>query len=135
MKIDIIIAYIQGYDFGHEKVFVPPITGIHLAGLTPKKHQVRVFNQQVDKIDFETDADVIAISFFSGFAPSAYKLAKEFKNKGKIVIAGGPHVTYSVDEALQYFDSVVTGEAESVWLTLLNDIETGNLQAIYKGEP
>lgn len=36
MKIDIIIAYLKRYEFGHEKDFVPPITGIHLAALTPK---------------------------------------------------------------------------------------------------
>jgi hypothetical protein len=47
MKIDIIIAYLQRYEFGHEKDFVPPITGIHLAALTPAKHQVRVIHQQV----------------------------------------------------------------------------------------
>ncbi|AEE51764.1 hypothetical protein [Haliscomenobacter hydrossis] len=33
MKIDIIIAYLQRYEFGHEKDFVPPITGIHLVAL------------------------------------------------------------------------------------------------------
>lgn len=42
MKIDIIIAYICRYEFGHERDFVPPITGIHLVAITPSKHQVRV---------------------------------------------------------------------------------------------
>lgn len=28
MKIDFIIAYVQRYEFGHERDFVPPITGI-----------------------------------------------------------------------------------------------------------
>jgi hypothetical protein len=36
MKIDVIVAYIPRYRFGHEKDFVPPITGIHLASLTPE---------------------------------------------------------------------------------------------------
>ena len=88
MKIDIIIAYLKRYEFGHEKDFVPPITGIHLAGLTPREHTVRVFHQEVDKIDFDTDADLIAISFFSGFAPSAFKLSSIFRQKGKTVVAG-----------------------------------------------
>ncbi|HMI60440.1 MAG TPA: hypothetical protein VK518_06020 [Puia sp.] len=35
MTIDIIIAYVKRYEFGHEKDFVPPITGIHLAARTP----------------------------------------------------------------------------------------------------
>ena len=135
MKIDIIIAYVQRYEFGHERDFVPPITGIHLAAITPAAHEVRVFHQQVDKIDVDTDAQVIAISFFSGFAMAAYTLAVEFKKRGKIVIAGGPHVTYCQEEALAYVDAIVTGEAENVWTQLLQDIELGQLKAVYTGTP
>jgi radical SAM superfamily enzyme YgiQ (UPF0313 family) len=134
MKIDIIIAYLRRYEYGHEKDFVPPITGIHLAALTPKEHTVRVFHQQVDAIEYETDADLIAISFFSGFAPAAFKLAAIFKEKGKTVIAGGPHVTFNIDESLLHFDAIVTGEAESVWHNLLSDFQNNQLQQIYQGE-
>lgn len=135
MKIDIIIAYVQRYEFGHERDFVPPITGIHLAAITPAPHQVRIFHQQIDKIPLNSDADVIAISFFSGFALAAYKLAVEFRSRGKMVIAGGPHVTYCQEEALTYFDAIVTGEAENVWLELLQDIELNQLKQVYKGTP
>ena len=135
MKIDIIIAYMQRYEFGHEKDFVPPITGIHLAAITPKEYEVRVIHQQVEQIDHETDADLIAISFFSGFAPAAFQSAYEFRKRKKTVIAGGPHVTYNIEESLQYFDAIVTGEAESVWSDLLRDFENGSLKRIYKGSP
>src|SRR5215216_1656564 len=121
MKIDFIIAYVQRYEFGHERDFVPPITGIHLAAITPAQHEVRVFHQQVDKIDLNTDADLVAISFFSGFAMSAYNLAVEFRKRGKTLVAGGPHVTYCQEEALTYFDAIITGEAESSWPKLLED--------------
>jgi radical SAM superfamily enzyme YgiQ (UPF0313 family) len=135
MKIDIIIAYMQRYEWGHEKDFVPPITGIHLAALTPKEHTVRVFHQQVEPIVFDTDADLVAISFFSGFAPAAFHLANEFRKRGKTVIAGGPHVTYNIEESLTYFDAIVTGEAESVWELVLLDCSAGRLKTVYKGEP
>lgn len=135
MKIDIIIAYLQRYEFGHERDFVPPITGIHLAAITPSRHQVRVFHQQVDRIDMDTDADLIAISFFSGFATSAYALADAFRKKGKTLVAGGPHVTYCQEEALDYFDAIVTGEAENSWPLLLEDLERGALKQVYKGTP
>ncbi len=134
MKIDIIISYINRYKFGHEKDFVPPITGIHLAALTPKEHTVRVFHQQVDEINFNTDAGLIAISFFSGFAPAAFKLAAKFREKGKTVIAGGPHVTFNIEESLNHFDAIVTGEAESVWNKILKDFQNGELKQIYNGE-
>jgi radical SAM superfamily enzyme YgiQ (UPF0313 family) len=135
MKIDIIIAYMQRYEFGHEKDFVPPITGIHLAAITPKQYEVRVIHQQVEQIDYETDADLVAISFFSGFAPAAFQLAYEFRKRNKTLIAGGPHVTYNIEESLQYFDAIVTGEAESVWKDLLRDFNEGSLKRIYKGSP
>ncbi|HEX6332677.1 MAG TPA: radical SAM protein [Flavisolibacter sp.] len=135
MKIDIIIAYVQRYEFGHERDFVPPITGIHLAAITPPGHDVRVLHQQVDQIDMSTDADVIAISFFSGFALAAYDLAVEFRKKGKMVVGGGPHVTFCQEEALQYFDAVVTGEAENVWAQMLEDITHQKLQKVYAGTP
>jgi hypothetical protein len=35
MKIDIVVVYINRYRRGHEINFVPPITGIYLAALTP----------------------------------------------------------------------------------------------------
>ena len=113
MTIDIIIAYLKRYEFGHEKDFVPPITGIHLAAITPKEHTVRVFHQQVDRIDLDSKADLIALSFFSGFAPSAFDLAREFKKRGRTVVAGGPHVTFNIEESLGHFDAIVTGEAET----------------------
>jgi radical SAM superfamily enzyme YgiQ (UPF0313 family) len=134
MKIEIIIVYIQRYDRGHEVHFVPPITGIHLAAITPSKYQVRVIHQQVESINLDSDGDLIALSFFSGFAPEAYQLATEFRRRGKKVIAGGPHATFSADETLLFFDSVVIGEAESVWCSVLADADRGQLKDRYYGK-
>jgi radical SAM superfamily enzyme YgiQ (UPF0313 family) len=134
MKIDIIVVYMQRYRKGHEIDFVPPITGIHLAAITPPEYEVRVIHQQVDQIPYDTDADLIALSFFSGFAPEAYRLARIFKMRGKTVVAGGPHATFWPEEALRYCDSVVIGEAETVWSELLVDAESGDLKTKYIGQ-
>ncbi|WP_370459002.1 radical SAM protein [Aggregicoccus sp. 17bor-14] len=135
MKIDIVVVYVQRYRQGHELDFVPPITGIHLAALTPPGHEVRVIHQQVQPVDLDTDADLVALSFFSGFAPEAYRLADAFRSRGKKVVAGGPHVTYAAQEALRHVDAVVLGEADAVWPTLLADAERGALQRRYQGGP
>ena len=134
MKVDIVVVYIQRYRRGHSVHFVPPITGIHLAALTPAQHTVRVVHQQVEEVNLDTDADVIALSFFSGFAPEAYRLATEYRKRGKIVIAGGPHVTFAPEEALRFVHSVIIGEAESVWNELLKDLEQKALRQRYIGE-
>lgn len=135
MKIDIIIVYQQRYEKGHEMDFVPPITGIHLAAITPANYEVRVIHQQVETVNLETDADLIALSFFSGFASEAYRLADAFKVCGKMVVAGGPHVSYWPEEALRHCDAVVVGEAESVWADLLMDAEARRLKPRYYGKP
>lgn len=134
IKIDIIVVYIQRYKHGHEMDFVPPITGIHLAAITPDKYETRVIHQQNQQIDFDTDADIIALSFFSGFAPEAYRLAKIYKQKGKTVIAGGPHATFAAQEVLEYCDSVISGEVESIWSAVLQDFAAGCLQKQYTGQ-
>ena len=81
MKIDIIVVYMKRYIKGHEYNFVPPVTGIHLAALTPSHHEVRQIHQQVQEIDYNSDADIIAVSFFTGFAPEAYSIANNYKKK------------------------------------------------------
>jgi radical SAM superfamily enzyme YgiQ (UPF0313 family) len=133
ISVDIVVVYMARYRHGHEAHFVPPITGIHLAGITPPDYRVRVIHQQVQAIDFDTDAGLVALSFFTGFATEAYRLADEFRRRGKLVVAGGPHVTFNADEALEHCDSVVIGEAEPVWGQLLADASTGSLRSRYIG--
>ncbi|MCU0290657.1 MAG: B12-binding domain-containing radical SAM protein [Thermoanaerobaculaceae bacterium] len=134
MRIDIVVVYVPRYRRAHEKNFVPPITGIHLAALTSPEHEVRVVHQQVEPVRLDTDADLVALSFFSGFAAEAFRLARELRARGKIVVAGGPHATFSPDECLRHVDAVVIGEAESVWAGLLADAARGRLQQRYVGE-
>jgi radical SAM superfamily enzyme YgiQ (UPF0313 family) len=139
MHIDILITYQPRYRWGHEMNFVPPITGIHLAALTPKPHTVRVFHQQMGPIPVERaradGVDLVAISFFSGFAEEAYRLADAYRRQGVRVVMGGPHATFWPEEALRHCDAVVIGEAESVWAQALADAEAGALQPRYTGQP
>ena len=75
MRIEIVVVYQPRYRRGHGAHFVPPLTGIHLAALTPVEHEVRVIHQQVEPVSLDTDADLICLTFFSGFACEAYRHA------------------------------------------------------------
>ena len=133
MRIRIIVCYRPRYTRGHLLDFVPPVTGIHLAALTPPEHEVEVIHQQVRAVPVDRDVDLVALSFFSGFAREAYSIAHRYRAIGVTVIAGGPHVSYWVEEALQHVDSVVIGEAEETWPQLLRDFQLGILNSTYKG--
>jgi len=135
MKIGIIVAYEPRYRRGHRFHFVPPVTGIHLAAITPPEHVAEVVHQQVRPVPVDRWPDLVALSFFSGFAPAAYALAARYRALGIPVVAGGPHVSYWTEEALQHVDAVVAGEAENVWPELLRDAARGCLRKVYQGSP
>lgn len=47
---------------------------------------------------------------------------------------GGVHPSTLPEEAIQYADSVVVGDAESAWPEVVADHEAGRLRTIYRGE-
>ena len=110
----------------------PIITLPHLAGITPKKYDVRIVNENYDTIDFDEDADLVAITCYTMTAPRVYKIADEFRSRGKKVVLGGYHPTALPDEAKQHADSIVFGMAEASWPKLLNDVEKGKLKPFYE---
>jgi radical SAM superfamily enzyme YgiQ (UPF0313 family) len=135
MRLRIIVSYVPRYERGHEWDFVPPVTGMHLAALTPRDHDVDLVHEQVRTVPIDAWPDLVAISFFSGFARRAYDVADGYRARGVRVVAGGPHASYWIDEALQHVDAVVVGEAEEVWPGVLRDFERGVPERVYRGEP
>ncbi len=141
MRVRIIVSYVPRYRRGHEWHFVPPITGIHLAALTGHDHELEVVHEQVRPAPLDDWPDLVAISFFSGFAERAYALADAYRRQNIPVVLGGPHVSYWVDEALLHADAIVVGEAESVWAEVLRDFEAQRRShssprtRVYRGTP
>jgi len=110
----------------------PIITLPHLAGITPSKYDVKIVNENLDTLNFDEDADVIGITCYTMTAPRVYKIADEFRRRGKKVVLGGYHPTALPEEAGKHADSIVLGMAEATWPKLLNDAEKGQLKAIYE---
>ena len=114
---------------------MPPALGIPImSALSQDKHHVKLYDQNVEEIDYNDDADLIAISFFTPQANYAYEIADKFKLKGKTVIGGGMHPSVMPEEAVKYFDSICIGEVEAVWYDILSDFENGSLKKIYQKE-
>ncbi|HKR94002.1 MAG TPA: cobalamin-dependent protein, partial [Candidatus Angelobacter sp.] len=103
-----------------------------IAGITPPEVEVRIIDESVEPIDFDCDADLIGITGMTNMANVAYRIADEFRRRGKKVVLGGVHVTVCPDEAQQHADSVVIGEAEPIWHELLNDFAHGELKPRYR---
>jgi radical SAM superfamily enzyme YgiQ (UPF0313 family) len=105
---------------------VLPLTVV--AALTPARHEVALCDENVEPLDFDLDVDLVGITFMTALAPRAYAIAREFRRRGKLVVAGGYHPTLCTAEVLEHFDAVVVGEAEGGWERLLEDVEAGRLR-------
>ena len=131
MKILLITPTIDTGRSTNKGLMMPQLALYILEGLTPPEHEVRIIEEEAEKIDLEQECDLVGISCMTANAPRAYELCLEFKKRGKTVILGGVHPTILPDEALQYADCVVVGEAEGVWETLLADFRNNNLKRKY----
>lgn len=86
----------------------------------------------VRPINYDTDADFIALSFMDFCAPHAFEVAKRFRKQGKKVIAGGRYPSTFPQNVIPHFDSVVIGEAETIWPRVVEDAVKGTLQKVYE---
>lgn len=133
-KLLIIVLF---QNLGEEQAYyarspAPPLSGILLAGLTPPVVEVELLHEMVRPINYDTDADFIALSFMDFCAPHAFEVAKRFRKRGKIVVAGGKYASTFPKEVIPYMDAVVIGEAECVWPQVVEDMVKGKLQKAYE---
>ncbi|MBK9452528.1 MAG: B12-binding domain-containing radical SAM protein [Bacteroidetes bacterium] len=131
MRILLISPTIDADKRTNKGLMMPQLSLHILAGLTPAEHQVTLIEEEVQDVDFEFECDLVGLSCMTANAPRAYELATEFRRRGKTVVMGGVHPTILPEEAAQYADSVVIGEAEGVWGLLLDDFQQGRLQPTY----
>lgn len=131
MKILLISPTIDADKRTNKGLMMPQLALYILEGLTPKAHEVEIIEEEAEDIDLDYDCDLVGISCMTANAPRAYELCQEFRKRGRTVVLGGVHPTILPDEALQYADCVVTGEAEGVWEKLLKDFEENNLAKKY----
>jgi len=131
MKVLLVSPVRDPHKFTNKGILIPQLALFILEGLTPKKHEVKIVEEEYMELDMDEECDVVAISILTSNAYRGYRIADAFREKGKIVVIGGIHPSLLPDEALEHADAVVIGEAEGVWEKILEDIESGNLQERY----
>ncbi len=110
-----------------------PLAPAVLAGLTPGDVQVRFYDDRLEPIPYDEPTDLVAISVETYTATRSYQIASEFRRRGIPVVMGGFHATLCTEEVARYADTVVSGEAESVWRELLDDFRHYALRPLYRG--
>jgi radical SAM superfamily enzyme YgiQ (UPF0313 family) len=112
-----------------------PLSLMVLAGLSPSEWEISIVDENLAAPDYPAmpRPDVVGITAFTSQANRAYEVATHFRRLGVPVVMGGIHATMCVDEVMERVDSVVTGEAESIWPQVLEDARHGSLKRRYDG--
>lgn len=111
----------------------PPIGLGIVAALTPESWEVKLIDENWTPFSYE-DADLVGMTAFTASANRAYEIASMYRKNNVPVVMGGIHASLRPDEAIKHVDCIVSGEAESVWPTVIKDFETEKLKSKYKGE-
>ncbi len=104
-----------------------------IAALTPGDWEVEILDEYFEKFSYR-EADLVGVTAFTPSANRAYSFASFYRKQGIPTVMGGIHASMMPEEALNYVNTVVTGEAESVWEKVIGDFESGSMQKIYRGE-
>jgi len=112
-----------------------PLSLMVLAGMTPPEWEITIMDENLGVPDYQAmpRPDLVGITAFTSQANRAYEVATYFRNMSVPVVMGGIHATMCLDEVMEYADSIVTREAESIWPQVLEDARHGNLKRRYDG--
>lgn len=103
-----------------------------LAGLTPDDIEVKLFDDRFEEINYDIETDAICITIETYTARRSYEIADEFRLRGKKVIMGGMHALLIPEEVLGHADSILIGDAEVIWESMLKDLAEDKLLKIYR---
>ena len=109
----------------------PPLNLAIVAASTPPEIEVSITDENLCPIDFNRAVDLVGITAVTPTALRAYEIADAFRARGRTVVLGGIHPTMLPEEASQHADSVVLGEAEGIWPSLIEDFKEGRLKDTY----
>ena len=137
MKVTYILPAIgkkEGQKYVRTWQQMEPLMIATLKELTPDHVKTEFYDDRIELIDYETETDLVAISVEVYTARRAYQIAAKFQKRGIPVIMGGYHTTLCPDEVAEHADSILIGNAETVWKEIINDFEKGEYQKRYEGE-
>ncbi|MBI2167477.1 MAG: DUF4070 domain-containing protein [Candidatus Omnitrophica bacterium] len=118
--------------FTGTRFLTTPLGLATVAALTPPHWEVVVHDENVEELDFETDADLVGITAFNVQYQRSLEIAAEFKKRGKPVVFGGPYCSLFPEAFEGKGDHRISGECEEIWPEFLKDFEQGKARELYR---
>ena len=113
--------------------FIADLVLTTVAALIPDEFEVTICDEHMTPVDFDTSAEIVGITGKSSQVGRMIELAQAFRERGKVVMIGGPYVSLSPEAVRPYADILVHGEIESLAPKLFADLRDDCWQAEYVG--
>jgi len=128
MKKIVLIEPQSKEDHVYKHVLMPRL-GLPILGTQLKQegYQVSFHLGKGDSLPWSKllDADLVGISTTTATCREAYQISGLLRSNDIPVIIGGIHASFIPDEAIQFADYIVRGEAEEYFLPLVRALEAG----------
>jgi radical SAM superfamily enzyme YgiQ (UPF0313 family) len=111
-----------------------PLPPALIAALTPADVDVRFYDDRMETVPFDEPTDLVALSVETYTAKRSYQIASEYRRRGVPVVMGGFHASLCPEEVARYAETVVIGEAETLWREVLDDYRHGRPRRLYRQE-
>lgn len=115
-----------------KKCVFPNLSLPTVAGITPPEHEVVLCDENVEEVDFDTDADIVGLTGYVVHKQRIFELAAEFRRRGKFVVVGGPFASLCPEELRGKVDVIFIDEAEYTWPEFLADFQRGCWKPEYR---
>lgn len=116
----------------NKRCIYPNLSLPTVAGLTPREHEMVLCDENVEAVDFDTDADIVGVTGYVIHKKRMFEIIDEFRRRGKFVVVGGPFASLCPEELRGKVDVLFIDEAEYTWPQFLRDYGAGTWQAEYR---
>jgi radical SAM superfamily enzyme YgiQ (UPF0313 family) len=111
---------------------LPPHGPVVFAAALPKDVEVDFVDENLESIDFDDSADLVAISMMLTIqARRGWEIADAYRRRGIKVIFGGIATMLHAEETMAHADAVFLGESEGRMEKVISDFRRGTLQRVY----
>ena len=111
---------------------LPPHGPAVFAAALPEDIEIEFIDENVEKLEFTDDADLIAVSMMlTTQVKRGWAIADRFRAMGRKVVFGGISTMLHAEETMEHADSIFLGEAEGNINVLLKDFQENSLKPVY----
>lgn len=115
-----------------KKALSTPLGLCTIAALCPAHWEITIVDENVEPIDWDLEADIVGVCGMGVQFLRQKEILARFKEKGCYMVAGGSFASLCPEEYTGVADTVIAGEAESIWPQFCADFEKSVPQKLYQ---